>query len=84
MIEAVQTVFPYWDGNRFSDETANPRGVKVPALKRPWEEKHRHDSRREKTVSTNRTRIGVKAECLSEEPDVGKPLVRFCEGLGYN
>ena len=24
------------------------------------------------------------AECLNEEPDVGKLLVRFCEGLGYN
>ena len=21
---------------------------------------------------------------MSEEPDVGKPLVRFCEGPGYN
>src|SRR5437660_1793471 len=24
------------------------------------------------------------AECLNEEPDVGKPLVRFCEGLRHN
>ena len=23
-------------------------------------------------------------ECLSEEPDVGNPLVRFCEGLRHN
>ena len=23
-------------------------------------------------------------EWLNEEPDVGKLLVRFCEGLGYN
>ena len=23
-------------------------------------------------------------ECLNEEPDVGKLLVGFCEGLGYN
>ncbi len=44
-------------------------------------------------MSTNLTRIGVRArakslqpdtECLNEEPDVGKLLVRFCEGLGYN
>ncbi len=70
MIEAVQTVFPYWDGNRFSDETANPRGVKVPALERPWKKKHRHDSRREETVSTNRTRIGVKANPFSPKLNV--------------
>src|SRR5438477_9548987 len=24
------------------------------------------------------------AECLNEEPDVGKPLVRFCEGWRHN
>src|ERR687888_2385186 len=24
------------------------------------------------------------AECLNEEPDMGKPFVRFCEGLRHN
>ena len=28
--------------------------------------------------------ISPDLEWLSEEPDVGKLLVRFCEGLGYN
>lgn len=35
--------------------------MKVPAFKRPCEEKHSHDSRHEDTVSTNRARIGRKA-----------------------
>ena len=61
-----------------------PRGVKVPALKHPWKEKHRHDSMHENTVTTDRPRIGINPERLSEEPDVGNLLVRFCEGLGYN
>ncbi len=62
MKEGVQTASLQWDGNWCSDEAANPRGVKVPALKHPCEEKHRHDSRRDNTVSTNRTRIGAKAK----------------------
>ncbi len=41
--------------------------MKVPALKRLCKEKHRHDSRREYTVSTNRTQIGTKA---SANPDL--------------
>ena len=40
-------------------------------------------------MSTDLTRIGEKAkqpdsECLNEEPDVRKTLVRFREGLGLN
>jgi hypothetical protein len=32
--------FLSWDRDRFSDETANPRGVKVPTVRRPRKEKH--------------------------------------------
>ena len=42
-----------WDRNRFSEEAANPRGVKVPAFKCPCKEGL--------PVSTQLTRIGEKA-----------------------